>query len=258
MRKLGYVLLIILLVAVPVAARNGSPTGYYRDLSTIAWLEGKTVEVALVNESNSRVPVTVATNTMDNWYRPVIEQRTVYVPARTIIIESFELSNRWDNEPISLNISRNYQYEMRVQVQVPDIFSPSAYLVRSGEIVDIDVDIAQLLGQSEDVVLTIDQYYDISGSNSRGRIEVKTLEGGFTYNSYRNTIEYTKPQMALSLRTPQISNVAAVTFGLTKELSGYRWRSENVEGPTILVYGRNVRFGDSRQEPPRRPSLIVR
>ena len=258
MRKLSFVLLVLLLMTVPVMAQNWGSTAYYNELSAVSWLEDKTVEVALVNESNVHFQVTISTNTMDDWYRPVIDQRTVQVPARSIITESFNLSNRWKDQPINLKISRGYQQDLRIPVQMPDIFSPSSYIIRAGDQVDIDVDIGKLLGQSEDVTLSIDDHYSVSNSNTWGRLDVKTVEGGFNYNQHRNTIEYKRPQLVLGFRAPQINNVATVKFFVSKEYGGRRNRRESVEGPSILVYGRNVRFAEGRYEPPRRPRLIVR
>ena len=137
---------------------------------------------------------------------------------------------------------------------------PTAYIIQANEQWDVSVDLGFLLESRDAVRLLIDDFYQVAGSNSRGRIQVKTFEGGLQYFPSRNSIEYVKPYMVLSMKAPQLNNVGVMTFSMFKVVDGYRGYQEEIVGPTVLVYGRNLRFMDNTHitPEPKLPPLITR
>lgn len=254
MRKLFISLLVVLLVTVPISA--APKDAYLGDVAVVSWLEKDTVLVVLANESPNSVAVTISTNIWDSRWRPIFTERTVTVPGRSIVQEAFVLNSSWKNEPLTIRVSQR-NYAITVDVQMPDIFKPSSYVVRANEEVEIDVDLALLLESQGQARLVVDEFYQAYGANGRGPIRIKSVEGGFKYVPSRNSIEYVRPWMLLTMKAPQLNSTGLMTFSLYKETDGYRGYREEIQGPTILVYGRNLRFAESKQEPSL-PRLITR
>ena len=99
-QSFAIVIVLVLLVSSPSFATLRD--GYLGDVAVVAWLEGDTVKVALANESNSRKSVTLASEGWDQRWRPFFLDRTIVVPARTVLVESFNLSSTWRWEPLAL------------------------------------------------------------------------------------------------------------------------------------------------------------
>ncbi len=254
MRKLLIGLLVVFLVTVPISAAPKDV--YLGDVAVVSWLDRDTVMVVLANESPHGAAVTISTNIWDSRWRPVFTERTVTVPGRSIVQEAFVLNTSWKNEPLSIRVSQRNN-AITVDVQMPTIFQPSAYVVRANEQIEVGVDLAFLLERQEQARLIVDDFAQVYGANSREPIKVKSVEGGFRYVSSRNSIEYVPPWMVLSTKTPQLNGTGVITFSLYKETDGYRGYRDEIPGPTILVYGRNLRFAESSKEPTL-PRIITR
>ena len=257
MRKIVLVVLVVVLLSVPVMAAPRD--AYLGDLAVVSWLEQDTVMVAIANESSSRKSVTVSTDTWDSRWRPVFSDRTVLVPARTIIVEAFTLSSYWRGDPVSIEISE-WSRSITVEAQMSDIMQPTAYVIRANDEWEVKVDLAFLMDSREPVRLVIDDFYQVAGSGSRGRIQVKKFEGGLEYFPSRNSIEFVKPYMVLSMKAPQLNNVGVMTFSMFRVVDTYRGYQEEIIGPTVLVYGRNLRFTDNTHitPEPKLPPIITR
>ncbi|NLJ80033.1 MAG: hypothetical protein GX335_03300 [Firmicutes bacterium] len=254
MKRIFLGLLIVSLLAVPVlAAPSGDRLG---DLSVVTWLEKNEVIVALANESNSSQAVSIRTDTIDSRWRPVFAERTVNVPGRSVIFETFSLSSFWKNEPIRIEVGHWYQY-VELEVQTTEILVPSNFVLRSGEELEVDVNLLSLFEGLEGTRLIIDESYQMLNSITKGPIRVRTLEGGFEYFPFRNSVEYVRPRLLLSMMTPQLNNVGILSFKLVKIVDGYRGYREVINGPAVLVFGRNLRFAQE-SEAPRPPRLITR
>lgn len=253
MKKLFLGLLTVFLLAVPaLAAPSGARFG---DLAVVAWLETNEVRVALANESNSSQFVLIRAVTTDSRWRPVFAERSVSVPARSVILETLPLSLSWKNDPLFIEVGPWYQY-VELEVQTTEIMNPSAYIVKSGQELDVDVDLLFLLEGPEKTRLVIDDYYQMINSITRGPIWVRSVEGGFKYFPARRSVEYVQPQLLLSMQAPQLNNAGILTFKLVKMVEGFRGYRETIAGPTVLVYGRNLRFTDETADPkpPRVPT----
>lgn len=245
MRKLLISLLVILLVTVPISAAPKDV--YLGDVAVVSWLERDTVLVVLANESPNSVAVTISTNIWDSRWRPVFTERTVTVPGRSIVQEAFHLNSSWNNEPLTIRVSQR-NYAITVDVQIPDVFKPTSYVVRANEQIEVEVDLAFLLQPQSQGRLVVDDFAQVYGTNSREPIKIKSVEGGFKYASARNTIEYVQPWMLLTMKAPQLNGTGVMTFSLFKETDVYRGYREETWGPTILVYGKNLRFAESTHE----------
>ncbi len=254
MKKILLTLLVIGLLSATVLAAPGG--GRFGDLAFIAWLEEDVVMMAFANESNSYQSVTVRTDTVDSRRRPVFAERTLDIPARSIVYEDFPLSPSWRRETVKLEVGRWYQF-VELEVQAEPFLQPSQRVIRAGEMLEVDVDLDSVFAGLENAQLIIDDYYQMIGSITRGPIRVAIVEGGYRYIPARNSVVYVKPEMLLEIRAPQLNNVGVMTFKLVKVVDGYRGYRETIEGPAVLVYGRNLRFA-REQEPPRRPPLITR
>jgi hypothetical protein len=106
----------------------------------------------------------------------------------------------------------------------------------------VTVDLDFLSRDSGQTRLVVDDYYQTADGFNRDRIRVESLQGGFSQvRGNSNTIEYVRPSMVLSMKTPQVTGVTTITFNIRKT-DGSSRRDEVFEGPLVMVYGRNVRF----------------
>ena len=160
---------IVVLLASPAAAAMRD--GWLGDMAVVAWLEDSTVKVALANGGTSRLTVTLTSEGWDQRWRPFFLDRTLVVPARTVVIEAFNLNSTWRGEPVAVKVSA-WDREAVVEVQTQEIFSPSSYVVRSQEELQVFVDLAFLAPERETVTLVVDDVYrglgqsDVGGSRS--------------------------------------------------------------------------------------------
>jgi len=239
-RKALVVVLLVVLCNLPALAAVPQ-VAYLGDVMSIAWMDGDTLKVALANNSNTRSAITVSTDTWDSRWRPVFTDRTVTVPGKTIVVVSINPSTPRRGESINVKISEARR-SVEVPVQTETIFGVSSYVVPSNTQLSFDVGLDFMFAEPRLERLVVDKDYQIVGSRERGPIQVENVGGGLRYVPSRNSIEFTAPKMVLRMRTPQTNNLAVVTFSLFKEFSGYRPATEEVPGPTLLVYGRNFRL----------------
>lgn len=246
MRRL--IIALVLLVVISGTALAVQPReAYLGSITAIAWLEGDNVlKVAMANESNLRSMVTLSTRVLDSRLRPVLPETryVVTVPARSIVVETVRLRPVMRGETIDVTLSEGRR-SVSVPIQEGGIFKPTSYIVEANTAVEVVVDLPALLTDSRVTRIVLDDFYESSGSPSRGRIQVKSFEGGWKYIPSRNSIEYVQPELVLSMRAPQTFGLATMTFSIRKIVDGYRIVEEEIPGPTILVYGRNLRFTSS-------------
>lgn len=242
--------LLIMVVMVLVVSTPGLAAlrdGYLGDVAVVAWLEGDTVKVALANESTSRKSVTIASEGWDQRWRPFFLDRTVVVPARTVLIEGFTLSSTWRGEPLSIEAT-TWDRSAVVEVQTQEIFEPSAYVVRSQAEVMVRADLGFFAADKDNPYLMVDEYYRGIGPEEAGRIQVRLVEGGFRHSPEQRRIEKIAPHMTLSMWAPQPrTDVTVFSFSLYKYSDDAYWNyyQDEIPGPTILVYGRNLVLQDN-------------
>lgn len=244
MRK-SILLAVLLVVLLVVSVSAASPmVAYIGDITSIAWLEGDTLNVALANGAVARSTITISTDTLDSRWRPIFSDTTVTVPGQTIVVVGIEISAPRRGEAINVKLGE-YRRTVEVPVQTATIFGGTQYVVPANTSLSFKVDLSFMYEQPRLESLRIDPFYQTVVYRNRGPIQVETFEGGLKYNRSRNTIEYTEPYMVLSMRAPQTNDLEVITFGMTKVLDGFRRNEQEVPGPTILVYGRNYRFASS-------------
>lgn len=258
MRRFSSLLIILVLVlALTSSTFAALRDSFVGDVAVVAWLESDTVKVALANESRSRVSITISSEGWDQRWRPFFLERTVVVPARSVIVESFSLSSSWRGEPLSISAS-TWDRQTVVQVQTQEIFNPSSYVVRAGEEVEVMVDLAFMAADSEAMFLMVDEHYYGLNHNDIGQISVRKVEGGFEYSSAKRRLEKIRPYMLLSMWAPrQVRDMTMFSFNLYKQQDDTYWNyyQNEIPGPTILVYGRNMVFQDNSHlnQPPTPP-----
>ncbi|HBG10620.1 MAG: hypothetical protein ACOX46_10315 [Limnochordia bacterium] len=252
MRRL-VTILVVLLLASPAAAAMRD--GWVGDVAVVAWLEGEVVKVALANGGSSRVTLTLASDGWDQGWRPFFLDRTIVVPARTVVIEAFDLSSSWRGEPIAVRVSA-WDREAVVAVQTSEIFSPAAYVVRAQEGVRVFVDLAFLVRDLDTAHLVVDEVYRGFGQGDVGEIAVEAVEGGFYFSPARRQVEWMDPYMILSMRAPKPQRgVTTFSFNVYKvQTDAFSYHEEEITGPSILVYDRNLAYQDnSHLSPPPTP-----
>lgn len=244
MRKLLTALVLLLLISGTAFAIQPREV-YLGNLTAIAWLEGETtLNVAIANESNARTMVSISTETWDTRWRPIFASRRITVPARSIVVETFRIERPRRGETIEVILS-DLRRDVVVPVQESGIYQIDSYIVPANTQLDVGVDLKSAFSDSRVSRLVLDEFFYSTGAPSRGRIQVKSFEGGWKYIPSRNSVEYVEPEMILSMRTPQTNGLVALTFSITKVIDGYRVVEEEVPGPTIMVYGRNLRMARS-------------
>jgi hypothetical protein len=245
MQSVAVTILLVVLASAPglAALRDG----YLGDVAVIAWLEGNVVKVALANESTTRKSVTIASEGWDQSWRPFFLDRTVVLPARTVLIEAFNLTSAWRGEPLSVHVS-TWDRSAVVEVQTQEIFSPNAYVVRSQSEVNVRVDLGFFAADPHNQYLMVDEYFRGLGPEETGRIQVRQVEGGVRYSPDQRRVEKIDPYMLLSMWAPQPrTDVTVFSFSVYRYSDDARWNyyQDEVPGPTILVYGRNLVLQDN-------------
>jgi hypothetical protein len=244
-QTLSLVMFVVLVVSSPsfAALRDG----YLGDVAVVTWLEGDTVKVALANESTTRKSVTISSEGWDQRWRPFFLDRTIVVPARTVLIEAFNLNSSWRGEPLSIKAS-TWDRTAVVEVQTQDIFRPTSYVVRSQEEVGVRVDLGFFAADRDNPYLMVDEYFRGVSAEDIGRIQVRMVEGGFKYAPDMRRIEKIEPYMMLSMFAPRPRKDATVfTFSVYKYRDDAYWNyyQDEIPGPTILVYSRNLTLQDN-------------
>lgn len=235
-----FVMLLLLFVTFPVFAL--SPNIIPGDgIVAIAWQEGNTWQVAVGNPNNTRSTVTISTPTLDVWGRPVFTSRRVTIPGRTIVQESFtpEVPRR-GAEPRIL-IKEGYR-SWEIDVQSSEILMVKEFVIPANTDWEAAIDLGFLWGVGDGIRLVIDDNYSTSEGRQRGPVTLTLVEGGLRRVGYSNSIEFVRPKAHVKLRTPPGAGLTVLTFGMRVEGGEYGRRGEEIPGPTILVYGRNIRF----------------
>lgn len=244
MRKFTLVVLLLMVAVAPVAAFSPRESNLSTNVTAIAWSDGNELSVAVANTGNARTTVTISTPTVDSRGRQVFSSQRIDVPGRTIIQETFYPSvPRW-NEQIIVRLSEGYR-SADIPVQTTNGMNPESYVVPANTHWTVTVDLEFLLQDSGRTRLVVDDYYQTADGFNQDRIRIQTLQGGLSQvRGNSNTIEYVKPSMVLSMKTPQVIGLTTMTFGIRKT-DGSSWRDEYFEGPLVMVYGRNMRMGAS-------------
>ena len=240
MRRISIVILLVLAIAFPVGAFSPRDS-YVNNVVAIAWLEGNDLNVAIGNTSNSRTVVTISTSTLDSWGRPVFSNRQVSVPGRTIVLETFNPSTPGRNQQWNLRVGEGYR-SSNIPVQTSDFVQPESYVVQANTQWNATVNLDFLLKDASRTRLIVDEYYQTSDGAGRDRIRIESIGGGPSQVRGSNTIEFVKPYLVLRMKTPQVTGLTTLTFGMRKSDGESSWRDEQIDGPIILVYGRNMRY----------------
>lgn len=250
MRKLAilasFLSVVILVFSIINPVWAAPEDAFVGDVAIVSWLEGDTVKVALVNETNSRKSITVASAGHDLTRRPYFLERTIVVPARSVTIEAFNLSSTWRGEPLKVEAKAWDRYTV-VDVQTSELFKPESYLVRAQEELQIIVNLDFLLDDKGLGALTVDEYYQGLHRLERGSILIRSVDGGFEYFPQRNRVEFVSPKMLLTMYAPALrSDVSAFSFSVYQEDAKYQYAfRKEIPGPTILVYGHNLLYRDN-------------
>lgn len=242
-------LLVFLFVMVAVgSAAAFSPRGaygYLDEITAVAWMNGDELNVAVGNSSNRRITVTISTGTMDMRGRPVFASRQVSVPAKTIVQETFYPNPPRRNEEIDVRVAEGFRGFL-VPVQQAGVFQLDSYVVPANTQWTVTVDLDSLLDNSGRTRIVIDDYYTTADGFNQDRIRIDSMGGGPTQVRGSNTIEYVKPYLVLRMKTPNIGRgMTSMTFGLRKVDTASSWHQERIEGPVLLVYGRDMRYTPS-------------
>ncbi len=241
MRKLTIIALLILVVSMPTLAFSSRDANWGSDVTAIAWFDGNELTVAIANTSNNRATVTISTPTVDSRGRQVFSSLRMDVPGRAIVEETFYPSVPRRNEQIVVSVSEGYR-STNIPVQSVTIMDADSYIVPANTHWTVKVDLDFLLQDSGRTRLVVDDYYQTADGFNQDRIRIESLTGGLSQvRGNSNTIEYARPSMVLTMKTPQISMLTTMTFNIRKT-DGSSWRDEILEGPLVMVYGRNMRY----------------
>lgn len=247
MRRLGIIVLLLIVTAVPVMAF--SPRDAFVDnVAAVAWLEGDVLNVAIGNPSNGRTTVTLSTATLDTRGRPVFSTRRVNVPGRSIVLETLYPSTPGRNQQWNLRISEGYR-SANIPVQTSDVMKPESYIVQANTQWTVNVDLDFLMQDAGRTRIIVDDYYQTADGFNRDRIRIDSIGGGPSQVRGSNTIEYVKPYLVLKMKTPQNNNLTTMSFDIRKVDGASSWRDEVISGPIVLVYGRNIRYVGSAPSP---------
>lgn len=241
MRKLIIVALLLMVIAVPVSAFAPRDSSLSSNLNVIAWYDGTELSVAIANTGAARSTVTVSTPTLDSRGRAVFSSQRIDVPGQTIVQERFYPYAPRRNEEIIVRVAEGYR-SIDVPAQTAGIMNVDSYVVPANTNWTVGVDLDFLLQDAGRTRLIVDDYYQTADSYNQDRIRIESLRGGLSQvRGNSNTIEYVRPSMVLSMKTPQTTWLTTMTFGIRKT-DGSSWRDEYFQGPVIMVFGRNMRY----------------
>lgn len=251
-RYLFLTIVVVILAATPSYANLRD--AFVGDVLVVAWLEDQTVKVALANDTYSRKTITISSAERDYRWQPYFSERTIVIPAQTVVIEGFRLNSNWQGAPLKVEVSA-WERRAVVAVQTPEIFRPGSFVVRAQEDLLVQVDLSFLLEGSSALRLTVDDLYRGWAAGESGPIQIKSVEGGFKRGQYGNSVQFVSPTMLLYLRSPAPrGDVTVINFSMYKQYESSNWSGykEEVAGPTIMVYNRNLQLRDNSHlaEPP--------
>lgn len=249
-------LALILLILIFTSTQGFAQSAQLGSTVFVAWRDGEDLFVAIGNDTGSRKNITILVENRDDRWRPTYDERQVTVPPDSLLIESFSSSVVRRGSNLILT-AREGSRSVEIPIQVMNGYGNRNFIIEANSVWEGTLDLEFLLS-NDNPRLLLDDFYTVIGSGSRGRIQVKTLEGGLKYSSSNNSIEFGKPYAVLSMRAPNINGISLMTFNTYKVTDAYRGQRERIAGPVIMVYGRNVRFIDNTNTSNRnsRPPLI--
>lgn len=241
-KTVSLIVLLCFIISFPVSAVTARDISDYSDTPmALAWREGDTIFVAIVNEYSSRQGYTI--EVYDTQRRTALDKRDIIVPGNSILIEALRPRTtggaRFPIEEVT--IYSGYRGRT-VKIQESELFTVKNYVVPSNTAIDIEVDLLGIRGLETRGRIIIDNDYTLSNGSRSGQITVK-YDPGFSY-THRNIIEYRAPFLTISMRTPYFRDVGILSFGLSNSPTG-SWRSEYIYGPVFLVYGSDYRLIDN-------------
>ncbi len=241
-KTVSLIMLLCLIISFPASAITARDISDYSDVPmALAWREGDTIYVAIVNEYSSRQGYTI--EVYDTQRRAALERRDIIVPGNSILIEALKPritgGARFPIEEVT--IYSGYRGRT-IKIQENELFTVKDYVVPSNTVIDIDVDLLGIRGYETRGRIIVDNEYMLSNTSRGGQITVK-YDPGFSY-THRNIIEYRAPFLTITMRTPYFRDVGILSFGITNSPVG-SWRSEYIYGPVFLVYGSDYRLIDN-------------
>lgn len=245
--------LILLLSSLPVSAFEPKDIYSYGETPlAIAWWEDNEIYVALANESSSRQSYTV--EVYDTQRNTVLDRIETFVPSKTILVETLKPRTTGKASfPIEeVTIYSGYRGRT-IRIQEHEWFTVDNYLVPLNTNIEVAVDLTGIRGNGRSGRLIVDNEYTLSNTSRAGQITVK-YDPGISY-THRNIIEYRPAYLTLSMRTPYVSGVNILSFGLSHSLQG-SWRSDYIYGPVFMVYGNDMRVIDGYYQP--QPDRVTR
>lgn len=237
------ILIVLALVLVLASTSTLAQSARLGSTTFTAWRDGEDLYVALGNDSGARKTITLLVENRDDRWRPTFDERRVTLPADSVLVESFSSAVVRRGTNLILTVTEGSR-TVEIPIQVMGEFSHNGFVVEANTVWESALDLEFLLS-SDNARLLLDDFYTITGPGSRGRIQVKVLEGGLKYSASSNSIEFERPYVVLSMRAPNINGISLMTFNARRVSDSNRGRGELVTGPTVMVYGRNIRFIDN-------------
>lgn len=242
-KVIGLVLLWCFTLSLSVGAFDAKDIASYGQTPmAIAWKEGDSIVIAIVNNTSYRQNYTF--EVYDTQRRTTLVKSDHLVPASSVLIEALNPRETGKAKfPIEeVTIYSGYR-SRTIKIQDNPYFTVDNYVVPANSNIRVGVDFIGIRGNSTSGRLEVDPDFQMYVSSRTGAIAID-FEGGYTYR-HRNTIEYRPPFMELTMRTPFIYGVDILTFGITQFPEG-TWRSTYLYGPAFLVYGNDYRVIDNR------------
>lgn len=250
MRKLTIIALLLLVVVLPVSAFSPRDSNLTTNLKVVAWYDGTELSVAIANTGTARTTVTVSTPTLDSRGRAVFSSQRIDIAGQTVVEERLYPSTPRRNEEIIVRVAESYR-SIDVPAQTTGIMDVDSYVVPANTNWTVGVDLDFLLQDAGRTRLIVDDYYQTEDGYNQDRIRIESLRGGLSQvRGNSNTIEYVRPSMVLTMKTPQTPLVTTLTFGI-RRTDGSSWRDEYFQGPVIMVYGRSMRYSGPSSTPGR-------
>lgn len=245
MRRLGILVLLVMVLAVPVEAFTPKEQLRPSDVEALAWMVEDSLYVAVANTSNVRERYSIESATFGRGSIAPFDIYNVLVPAYTVMLERIPLNTRWnprwDGELSEVLITSRSGARSRLEVGKYPALAVSNFVVAANTPIEVEVDLEALVGGRSFSRIMVDRDYQVTGTNRRGNINFSHFWGGFSHSPGRNEVVYQKPIMNLRMRTPYLSGVSWMTFDFTLVLRDYA-RQERIKGPVFLVYGNDMRF----------------
>lgn len=150
-KTVSLIMLLCLIISFPASAITARDISDYSDVPmALAWREGDTIYVAIVNEYSSRQGYTI--EVYDTQRRAALERRDIIVPGNSILIEALKPritgGARFPIEEVT--IYSGYRGRT-IKIQENELFTVKDYVVPSNTVIDIDVDLLGIRGMKLEV-----------------------------------------------------------------------------------------------------------